>query len=64
MSFTATVSGSSPGGNILFKDGATTIGSVALTGGVAVLSGYASLTQGAHTITAQYAGDTNNNPSR
>ncbi|MCC6473077.1 MAG: Ig-like domain repeat protein, partial [Burkholderiales bacterium] len=63
VSLTATVSGSSPGGNVNFLEGSTTLGTVALVSGVATLSNYSSLTQGAHAITAQYAGDANNNPS-
>ena len=64
MTFTATVTITSPGGGLLggtvqFKDGATNLGSpVALVGNQAALSTSA-LTAGSHTITAVYAGDSN-----
>jgi len=51
-----------PGGNssdgeaITFLDGSTTLGTGALSGGVATFS-IATLTSGAHEVTAQYAGD-------
>ncbi len=52
------VGGLTPGGNVTFKDGATTIGTVAVSGGVATLN-ITSLGVGAHGITAVYAGDAN-----
>jgi hypothetical protein len=45
-------------GNVVFKDGGTTIGTVAVSGGVATLN-ITSLTSGTHSITATYLGDTN-----
>ena len=63
VSFTAMVSGNNPGGNVTFKDGATTLGTTALTGtGNTKTASYttAALTSGAHSITAVYAGDTLN----
>jgi hypothetical protein len=63
VSFTATVTGSSPTGNVTFKDGSTTLGTATLSAGVAVLNNVTSLTLGAHIITAQYQGDAGNNPS-
>jgi len=62
VTLTATVTGTSPTGTVTFKDGGTTVGSSALNGGVATLSA-SSLALGSHTLTAEYAGDTNNDPS-
>ena len=47
-----------PTGNVTFKDGTTTLMTVAVSGGVATLN-VTSLTAGPHSITAVYAGDTN-----
>ena len=47
-----------PTGNVTFKDGGTTIGTVAVSGGVATLN-ITTLITGTHSITASYAGDTN-----
>ncbi len=58
--FTATVTspaGTAPG-NVTFKDGATTLATVALAGGTATFS-TASLAVGNHDITAVYAGSPN-----
>ncbi len=59
--FTATVtsvgSGGTPTGNVTFRDGATTLGTVALNAsGVATLA-TAALAGGGHTIAADYSGD-------
>lgn len=62
VTFTATVSGSSPTGMVTFKDGATTLGTGTLSGGQATLSTSA-LTSGTHAITAVYGGDTSNSSS-
>ncbi|SDO23404.1 Ig-like domain repeat protein [Polaromonas sp. JS666] len=62
ITLTATVTGSSPTGTVTFKDGGTTVGSSALSGGVATLATN-SLALGSHTLSAEYAGDTNNDPS-
>jgi Bacterial Ig-like domain (group 3)/IPTL-CTERM motif len=60
ITFTATVTGSTPTGTVQFKDGAANLGSpVALSGGVATLATSA-LMQGSHLITAVYGGDANN----
>jgi hypothetical protein len=58
VTFTATVSGASgtPTGNVVFFDGATNIGTVALTGGQAVFA-TSSLAAGSHSITASYGGN-------
>jgi len=63
VTFTATVSPSVPNGEMVtFYQGATSkapIGTGTTTGGVAILTTSA-LTQGSHTIWAEYAGDANN----
>jgi hypothetical protein len=61
VTFTASVIGnntSTPTGNVAFKDGATTIGTVAVNNaGIATFT-TSTLATGSHTITANYAGDT------
>lgn len=59
VTFTASVSGNAPSGNVEFKDGATTLGTVALSSGTASYS-TSNLSAGLHSITAVYAGDANN----
>ncbi|MBA2673404.1 MAG: Ig-like domain repeat protein [Ramlibacter sp.] len=63
VTFTASIAGNAPSGNVTFKDGAATLGTVALAGSgntqTAAWAGNA-LTAGSHAITAAYAGDTNN----
>jgi hypothetical protein len=58
--FTATVTGTggTPTGQVIFKDGATALGTVSLSGGVASYS-TSSLAVGQHGITAAYQGDAN-----
>lgn len=60
VTFTATVTGSggTPTGQVTFKDGAATIGTRTLVGGVATLT-KSDLSVGPHTITAVYGGDSN-----
>ncbi len=59
----ARVNGSyAPSGTVTFSDGATVIGTAAVTGGAATL-GLNNLAQGSHSITAAYAGDANNTAS-
>jgi RHS repeat-associated protein len=58
----ATVTGSIVSGSVTFKDGATTLGTGTIASGVATYATTA-LTAGAHSLTAVYAGDANNNPS-
>jgi hypothetical protein len=61
VTFTATVTGNSPSGTVLFKDGGTTIGSGSLAGGVTTFSTSGLSGGGAtHSITAHYLGDANN----
>jgi hypothetical protein len=62
VTFTATVSASSPGagtptGTVTFQDGSTTLGTGTLSGGVATFS-ISTLAVGGHSITAAYGGDT------
>nr|WP_028161670.1 Ig-like domain repeat protein [Bradyrhizobium elkanii] len=59
VTFTATVSGSSPTGTVTFQDGTTTLGTGTISGGLATFTTSA-LTTGTHAITAVYGGDTNN----
>ncbi|WP_341922218.1 Ig-like domain repeat protein [Polaromonas sp. YR568] len=59
ITLTATVTGATPTGLITFKDGATTLGTATLSGGTATLN-YSAWTAGAHSLSAVYAGDTNN----
>ena len=62
VTFTATVTGVSPGGSINFKAGGSTMtgcGSVSLTSGSASCVSTFS-TAGTYVITAEYSGDTNN----
>jgi len=69
VTFTTTVSGSSPAGNVAFTDGGNVIAgcsAVALAGSgnskTAVCS-TSNLTVGSHSIVANYAGDANNAPN-
>jgi Bacterial Ig-like domain (group 3) len=62
VTFTATVSPSAATGTVWFYDGATTLGSGTLSGGIAMYSTSA-LSVGNHSIAASYAGDTNYNGS-
>ncbi|MGA2622847.1 MAG: Ig-like domain repeat protein [Bacteroidota bacterium] len=54
----ASGSGVSPTGNVTFYDGATSLGSVSLTGDSARVS-VSTLTAGSHTVKAVYGGDSN-----
>jgi hypothetical protein len=63
VTFTATVSGGfSPTGTVTFMDGAATLGTASLSGGKATFT-TAALSAGSHSITAVYAGDSNNTGS-
>ena len=64
VSLTATVSGgNAPSGSVQFFDGATSLGTGTLVSGTATLSPAVSFSAGSHTLTAQYLGDNQNNPS-
>src|SRR5207253_3176103 len=68
VTFTATVSAVSPGtgvptGNVVFKDGATTVSTGALDVNGNATFTTSTLTVGNHTITASYAGNSNFNAS-
>jgi hypothetical protein len=56
LSFTATVTGFNPTGNVTFVAGSTTLGTALVTNGVATLS-TSFAAAGSYTITANYAGD-------
>lgn len=61
VTFTATVSSTTAGtitGTVTFKDGATTLGTGTINAGKATFN-TSSLTQGSHSVTAVYGGDTN-----
>ncbi len=63
VTFTATVaytSGHAPTGNVTFNDGGTAIGSGSLNGSQVATYTTSTLTVATHSITAVYAGDTNN----
>jgi len=63
VTFTGAVSPSTgPTGTVTFKDRTTTLGTRALSSGIATLS-TSSLSTGSHSITATYNGDTNYNGS-
>lgn len=62
VTLTAAVSGFSPAGSVQFFDGATSLGTVAVNAGLAVLSINTMAVRG-HTITASYSGDANNQAS-
>jgi thermitase len=62
VTFKATVSPSASSGTVTFLDGATTLGSGTLSGGLATLA-VSTLAPGSHSITATYSGDTNYNGS-
>ena len=63
LTFTATVSGSAPTGNVSFYAGATPLGTSALNGSFQASVTTSSLAAGSYNITAQYVGDTNNGAS-
>jgi hypothetical protein len=62
VTFTATVTSGTAGtitGTVAFLDGSTQIGTGTLSAGVATFTTTTPLTQGTHSITAQYGGDSN-----
>ena len=60
VTFTATVTGSTPTGNVSFYAGATLLGSSALNGSFQAAFAASSLAVGTHSITAVYAGNATN----
>jgi hypothetical protein len=64
VTFTATVTSGTATGTVTFYDfnGNVTLGSGTLNSGTATLT-FSTLAPGAHSITAHYNGDANNNPS-
>ncbi len=62
VTFTATVTPATATGTVQFLDGSNNLGSATLTNGSATFSP-ASLNPGTYSITAKYAGDSNNGPS-
>jgi streptogramin lyase len=62
VTFTATVAPSYAAGNVTFSDGATILGSSAVSAGTATFTTSA-LSVGSHGITASYGGDGSDNPS-
>ncbi|MEI6604022.1 MAG: autotransporter-associated beta strand repeat-containing protein, partial [Verrucomicrobiota bacterium] len=62
LTYTATVVGATPTGNVIFRDGAVVLGTVALNGSFKANLTTSGLASGAHLITARYAGDANNAP--
>jgi RHS repeat-associated protein len=62
VTFTATVTPSTATGTVTFKDGSTTLGTGTLSNGTATYS-TSTLAVGAHSITASYGGDGNDNSS-
>jgi sugar lactone lactonase YvrE len=64
ITFTANVTGESvtPTGNVKFLDGTSVLGQVGLNRGTATLT-LTTMSPGIHSVTASYAGDSNNSPS-
>ena len=56
VTFTSTVSPRAASGTVTFKDGATTLGTGTLSGGVATFA-ISSLSVGSHSLTSEYGGD-------
>ena len=63
LTFTATVAGSSPTGSVVFYDGLTALGTVALNGSAQASLSTSKLTAAVHEITAWYLGNGSNAPS-
>lgn len=62
VTLTATVGGGTPTGSVVFRDGAVTLGTIALSGSDAVLT-ISGLSAGTHSIMASYLGSTEEEPS-
>jgi len=59
VTLTATITGSTPSGTVIFRDGGATLATVAVASGTASFS-TSTLAIGSHNISAQYSGDSNN----
>ena len=62
VTFTATVTGTNPGGSVQFNEGATLLATATLIGNVASFT-TATLAPGSHPLSAAYGGDAENSPS-
>ncbi len=63
LTFTATVSGGTPTGNVTFYDGVTLLGTQSLNGASQATFTTSTLALGTHPITARYAGSATTDPS-
>ena len=63
LTFTATVAGSTPTGSVVFYDGLTVLGTVALNGSAQASLSTSTLAAGVHDIAAWYFGNGSNAPS-
>ena len=63
LTFTATVTGSAPTGNVVFYADSSVLGTVALNGSFQASAGTTTLSAGWHNITAIYQGDAANQPA-
>jgi len=63
LTFTATVTGASPTGNVAFYDGASLLGTSPLNGSFQASFTTSSLAIGSHSVTARYAGSATNSTS-
>ncbi|MCX6872431.1 MAG: leucine-rich repeat protein [Verrucomicrobia bacterium] len=63
VTFSVTVSGNAPTGNVILFDGATPMATVALGGSSKLFLTFSTLTGGEHLLLARYSGDGNNAPS-
>lgn len=63
LTFTVTVTGATPTGNVVFYDGTVLLGTSALNGSFQASLTHSNLASGLHTITGHYLGNANNAPS-